>query len=96
MKPPVPDLRDLLDDLRAHSPVFAGLWEEGRVEVRRSAVKTFDHPAVGRLALDCDVAILPDTDQRFVVYSAEPGTSDAHALDLLRVVGVQNLEHSEP
>lgn len=91
--PDDPELRALLADLQTGSSTFARLWDEGRVAMRRSAKKSFNHPAIGRLALDCDVAILPDTDQRLVVYSAEPGTQDAEALDLLRVVGVQELDH---
>lgn len=60
-------------------------------EERRASRKAFDHPVIGRLTLDCDVLLLPDADQRLIVYSAEPGTPDADALDLLRVVGVQEL-----
>lgn len=87
--PDDPGLRRLLDELRAGSERFAQLWGEGHVEVRRASRKTFDHPQVGRLTLDCDVLVLPEGDQRMVVYSAEPGTTAADALDLLRVVGVQ-------
>lgn len=84
-------MRRLVDDLRTGSTRFARLWDEVRVEMRRSGEKTFDHPVVGRLTLDCDLLLLPDTDQRVVVYSAPAGTSAAEALDLLRVVGVQTL-----
>jgi transcriptional regulator with XRE-family HTH domain len=89
--PDDPDLARLIDDLQRHSPTFARLWDEGRVELRRSSVKTFDHPDVGRLTLDCDVTILPDTDQRLIIYSAEPDSPDWSALGLLRVVGIENL-----
>jgi transcriptional regulator with XRE-family HTH domain len=89
--PDDPELRDLLDDLRTGSPEFARLWDDHRVAVRRSSRKTFDHPEVGRLTLDCDVLHLPDVDQVLVVYSAAEGTLDADALALLRVIGVQDL-----
>jgi transcriptional regulator with XRE-family HTH domain len=89
-----PDLSELIDDLRQQSRIFTRLWDEGRVEMRRASVKTFDHPDTGRLTLDCDVAILPDSDQRLIIYSAEPGTSDWSALELLRVIGVQRLAPS--
>lgn len=88
------DLSELVDDLRHQSATFARLWNEGRVDRRRASVKTFDHPAVGRLTLDCDVAILPDSDQRFIIYSAEPGTSDWSTLEVLRVIGVERLAPS--
>lgn len=84
-------VRDLVDDLRRGSPDFRRLWDAGHVAVRRASRKTFEHPAVGRLTLDCDVLLLPDSEQRLIVYSAEPGTPDADALDLLRVIGVQQL-----
>lgn len=81
----------LVGDLHVGSAVLRELWDAGHVAVRRRSRKTFDHPAVGRLTLDCDVLLLPDSDQRLFVYSTEPGTPDAEALDLLRVVGVQSL-----
>jgi MmyB-like transcription regulator ligand binding domain len=74
------------------SPRFAELWDDGRVAERRSSRKTVHHPQLGRLVLDCDALHLPDVDQRLIVYSAAPGSSDAEALALLRVVGLQTLE----
>jgi hypothetical protein len=47
------------------------------------------HPSVGPLTLDCDSLHVPDADQSLVVYSAPPGTPEAGALALLRVVGTQ-------
>lgn len=90
--PDDPGLRRLVDELLAQSPRFASLWEEGAVAERRSSSKTVDHPQLGRLTLDCDALHLPDLDQRLIVYSAAPGSSEAEALALLRVVGLQDLE----
>ena len=56
-----------------------------------SNTKTFDHPEVGRLTLDCDSLFVPDSDQAVVVYSAAPGTPAASGLELLRVTGTQRL-----
>jgi transcriptional regulator with XRE-family HTH domain len=84
------DLQRLLDDLHA-SGRFRELWDASHIAVRRRSRKTFDHPSVGALTLDCDVLLLPDSDQRMVVYSAAPDSPDAEVLDLLRVVGVQAL-----
>jgi len=89
--PDDPDVAALIGELRAGSRDFVRLWDDGRVEMRRASVKTFDHPIVGRLTLECDLAILPDSDQRLIVYSAEPGTSAAETLALLRVIGIQDL-----
>lgn len=89
--PDDPGLQRLLTDLQAQSPQFARLWEQRRVAERRSDTKTVDHPELGPVTLDCDVLILPGTDQRLVVYSAAPGTPAAEALAVLRVVGLQSL-----
>jgi transcriptional regulator with XRE-family HTH domain len=89
--PDDPGLARLVADLRAGSTRFARLWAEGRVEEQRSKTKTIAHPDLGEITLDCDVLHLPDTDQRLVVYSAAPATPAAQALDMLRVVGTQQL-----
>jgi len=92
--PDDPGLARLLDDLRNGSRLFVRLWDEGAVAERRASRKTVDHPELGRLTLDCDALHIPDVDQRLIVYSAAPGTSEAEALALLRVVGLQDLEPS--
>lgn len=84
-------IRRLVDDLRAGSARFARLWDEGKVAERRSSRKTVHHPQLGRLVLDCDALHVSDVDQHMVVYSAAPGTPEAEALALLRVVGLQDL-----
>lgn len=89
--PDDPGLTRLLGDLRQGSDLFARLWDEGAVAGRRSSRKAVDHPDLGRLVLDCDALHLPDVDQRLIAYSAAPGTSEAEALALLRVVGLQDL-----
>jgi transcriptional regulator with XRE-family HTH domain len=92
--PDDPGLRDLVDDLRTRSARFARLWEEAPVAERRSSRKSVHHPQLGRLELDCDALHDPDVDQRLIVYSAAPGTPEAEALALLRVIGVQDLERT--
>ncbi|WP_163511365.1 helix-turn-helix transcriptional regulator [Fodinicola acaciae] len=80
---------ELVRRLRAGSADFARLWDEHEVSVRRSQTKTFVHPEVGEIQLDCEVFMLPDAGQRLIVNSAEPGSSAEQALDLLRVLGTQ-------
>jgi transcriptional regulator with XRE-family HTH domain len=84
-------IHQLVDRLLAHSEEFAALWAEHEVAVRRSARKRLNHPAVGRLELDCEALHVPERDQWVVFYSAAPGSRSAEALRLLKVVGVQNL-----
>lgn len=86
-------LRRFVRDLTAKSPLFAELWESGAAQPRRepSKRKIIDHPAVGRLALDCDTLFVATDDLRIMIYTAEPGTEDAERLELAIVLGTQEL-----
>lgn len=89
--PDDPDLRTLVTDLRATSPTFARLWDLRELDERHGDRKTIVHPEVGPLELDCDTLVVHADDQVLIVYSAAPGTHEAQALDLLRVVGLQRM-----
>lgn len=89
--PDDPRLLRMISELRASSPEFAQLWAQRPVQARHSDRKRFAHPQLGVLALDCDVLAVPGDDQVLIVYSAAPGSPDADALALLRVLGVEPL-----
>jgi transcriptional regulator with XRE-family HTH domain len=84
-------LRRLVAELRAKSPRFARLWDEGAIGRHEAARKTIDHPSVGPLTLDCDVITVAGSDLRMMIYTAEPGTEDAERLALLTILGTQAL-----
>jgi transcriptional regulator with XRE-family HTH domain len=86
-------LRDLVATLTAASPRFVELWAAADVVPagERARRKTVDHPAVGRITLDCDTLAVTGDDLRITVYSAEPGTEDADRLELAVVLGTQAL-----
>ncbi|MFE0517955.1 helix-turn-helix transcriptional regulator [Streptomyces sp. NPDC058954] len=84
-------LQLLIEELRAGSPRFAELWEAGVVGRLQGSHKTIDHPQVGLLTLDCDLLRVGENDLHILVYSAEPGTEAAEKLELLSVLGTQNL-----
>ncbi|MER8004121.1 helix-turn-helix transcriptional regulator [Streptomyces sp. NPDC094149] len=84
-------LQHLVAELRARSPRFAELWEAGVVGRLQASRKTIDHPQVGLLTLDCDLLRVEENDLHILVYSAEPGTEAAQKLELLSVLGTQNL-----
>ncbi|GLW23840.1 XRE family transcriptional regulator [Microbispora amethystogenes] len=84
-------LAELVRRLRARSEEFSALWNAHDVAVRRADVKRFQHPVVGLLELDCEVMLSPEHDQRLVVYTARPGSESRERLELLRVVGLQDL-----
>ncbi len=52
--------------------------------------KTFLHPQVGRLALDCEVLLTASGEQSLILFTARPGTDTAERLELLRVLGREN------
>ncbi|WP_432091216.1 helix-turn-helix transcriptional regulator [Streptomyces sp. NRRL F-5630] len=81
----------LVAALRAGSPRFAELWDEGTVGAHLSTRKIIAHPHVGEIRLDCDVLTVHDSDLRIMVYTAEPGTTDAERLALAGVLGNQDL-----
>jgi hypothetical protein len=86
----------LVKRLLAVSPEFAALWAEHDVAVRRSDTKRVLHPVVGELDLDCEVLVNDGGDQRLLVFTAAPGSVTAERLELLRVVGLQDLPRPEP
>ncbi|MEY9963949.1 transcriptional regulator with XRE-family HTH domain [Streptacidiphilus sp. MAP12-16] len=86
----------LVRRLLADSPEFAALWAEHDVAVRRSDTKTIVHPVVGEIELDCEVMLSGAHEQRLIVYTARPGSVGQERLELLRVVGLQDLSRSEP
>jgi len=89
--PDDPGLQRLIGTLRARSPRFATHWDRRDVGERPDQHKTINHPELGPMRLDCDQLTVHQDDQTLVVYSAEPGTRSAEALELLRVVGLQQL-----
>ncbi|SEN86045.1 helix-turn-helix transcriptional regulator [Actinacidiphila rubida] len=90
-RPDDPRPAALVAELRAASPRFASLWAEHEVAVRRSDTKRFLHPVVGLLELQCEVLLSAGHDQRLVVHTARPGSESYERLQLLRVVGLQDL-----
>lgn len=90
--PDDPEVQALIDELLAGSEEFARLWATHEVAARPTLCKTFDHPVVGPLAVNCDVLDITDRDQRVVIYTATPGTPSEEALRLLSVIGTQRLD----
>lgn len=81
----------LIAELRRRSDRFAELWDAGAVGGVEGSRKTVDHPQVGALTLDCDVLSVAGSDLRIMVYTADPDSADAERLELVGVLGTQNL-----
>jgi len=87
-----PELKGLIRELLDGSQEFARLWAVHDVAPAPTLIKTFDHPVVGPVTVNCDVLDLADRDQRVVIYTATPGTPSEEALRLLSVLGTQRLD----
>ncbi|MCX4572035.1 helix-turn-helix transcriptional regulator [Streptomyces sp. NBC_01571] len=92
--PSDPAVTTLVDELRDGSPEFARLWERHDVQAAPMLTKTFRHPVVGELTVDCDSLALTDHDQYLVLYTAPPGSRGAEALALLNVLGAAGVDAS--
>jgi transcriptional regulator with XRE-family HTH domain len=87
--PADPAVTWLVEELRHGSLEFARLWERHDVQAAPMLTKTFHHPTVGKVTVDCDRLALTDRDQHLVLYTAAPGSRDADALALLNVIGAE-------
>ncbi|MEV6111443.1 helix-turn-helix transcriptional regulator [Streptomyces sp. NPDC052109] len=90
-RPGDPEPAALVAELRGGSEEFARLWNRHEVAVRRSSTKRFRHPVVGLLELDCEILLSDDQRHQLVLHTARPGTESHERLQLLRVVGLQDL-----
>ena len=92
--PADPSVAGLVDELRDGSAEFVRLWERHDVQATTMLTKTFRHPVVGDVTVDCDSLDLTDRDQHLVLYSAPAGSPDAEALAFLDVLGADDLTAS--
>jgi transcriptional regulator with XRE-family HTH domain len=90
--PDDPELAELVADLRAGSEEFAQLWASHDVSDETTLRKTFRHPLVGPVTVNCDVLDIADRDQRLVIYTATPGSPSEEALRLLSVISTQRMD----
>ncbi|MFC8370874.1 MULTISPECIES: helix-turn-helix transcriptional regulator [unclassified Streptomyces] len=90
-----PTVTGLVERLRAASAHFRRLWAEHEVAVRRADRKTFLHPRVGRLLMDCETLVTPDQRQQLLVLT--PADTEARErLELLRVLGSEEFPTGTP
>jgi len=77
-------LTDLVGELSTRSETFRTLWATHDVMFHRTGQKRLHHPVIGDLDLAYEAFDLPaDPGLRMLVYTAEPATPTADALNLL-------------
>ncbi|UBQ03984.1 hypothetical protein LCG91_07505 [Curtobacterium sp. TXMA1] len=91
--PEDPVIAALVDELRQGSEHFARLWERRDVQPVSVLTKTFTHPTVGAITVDCDDLHLAEQDQTLVLYSAPAGSESADALQFLDAIAAT---HDDP
>jgi transcriptional regulator with XRE-family HTH domain len=89
--PDDPSIAALVADLLAGSKEFARIWALHEVATQQSMCQTIHHPVVGRIDVICEILLIPERDQRVVLYTADPGSPSDQAIRLLDVIGTQDL-----
>lgn len=85
----------LVDEMQRESPEFGELWADHDVAVRRTLCKYLEHPIVGPIHIECQVLLIPDRNQRLVVYTTEPGSPSGEAMRRLREIRAQETPAAE-
>jgi hypothetical protein len=86
-----PEVAALVERLRAESTEFETVWSEHRVAYKTSASKRFVHSQLGVIALHCETLVTQKEGQHLLVHSPQPGTDAREKLNLLGVIGTQQL-----
>ena len=77
-------LTDLIGELSTRSDRFRAWWAAHDVRLHRSGVKRLHHPLVGDLTLTYEsMELTADQNLRLNAYSAQPGSPDQDALNLI-------------
>ncbi|MFJ4427197.1 helix-turn-helix transcriptional regulator [Streptomyces bobili] len=80
----------ILAELQEHSPEFLRMWELREV-ARYGDCKTLLHPELGRIDVDAQLLYTENRAQTLVVLTTRPGTESHSKLELLSVIGQQQL-----
>lgn len=84
---------ELVAGLEACSSEFRAVWAQHEVTLKRSRYKRLIHPEVGELEVHCQTLFDLDQSQGLLVFTATPGSDSYDRLQLLAVIGRQQLAH---
>ncbi|MER5552955.1 helix-turn-helix transcriptional regulator [Streptomyces sp. NPDC002793] len=88
------EARSMIDALLGISPEFAALWADHDVAFRRDDRKRLQHPTLGLIEVNCLHLFSEDGRQRLLWFTPAVGADSASLLELLAVIGTQ--EMAEP
>jgi transcriptional regulator with XRE-family HTH domain len=76
---------ELIGELSAGSPEFAGWWDDHHVRHRTPSRKRYRHPVVGEMTFFYEsLQQVGEPEQTLCVYNVQPGSGSAQALQVLR------------
>lgn len=81
----------MVDELLGCSTEFAALWAVHDVAFRRDDRKRIIHPTLGLIDVNCLNLFSEDGRQRLLWFTPALGTASADALDMLAIIGTQDL-----
>ncbi|MET9490880.1 helix-turn-helix transcriptional regulator [Nocardia sp. NPDC006630] len=82
---------ELARSLAQLSTEFTALWSDHEIGLGFTEQKRILHPEVGLIEVHCQTLLDPDQHQALLLFIATPGSSSQEKLDLLSVIGNQNL-----
>ncbi|MEJ7648083.1 MAG: helix-turn-helix transcriptional regulator [Nakamurella sp.] len=82
---------EVVADLDLRSAEFRAIWAEHEVARPHSKHKRILHPEIGIVEVFCQTLYDVDQDQGLLVFTATPGTESFDKLELLSVIGAQQL-----
>ncbi|MCG8966450.1 MULTISPECIES: helix-turn-helix transcriptional regulator [Streptomyces] len=86
-----PEVGTMIRTLLDVSPEFAALWADHDVAFRRDDRKRIVHPTIGVIEVNCLNLFSEDGRQRLLWFTPAVGTDSAGLLELLAVVGTQEV-----
>ncbi|MFD0274065.1 helix-turn-helix transcriptional regulator [Kitasatospora sp. NPDC127111] len=86
----------MIHSLLGLSPEFASLWADHDVAFRRDDRKRLNHPTLGLIEVNCLNLFSEDGRQRLLWFTPVAGTDSSGLLDLLTVIGTQEIAEPTP
>ncbi|MFD8707710.1 helix-turn-helix transcriptional regulator [Kitasatospora sp. NPDC059648] len=86
----------VIQSLLGTSSEFASLWADHDVAFRRNDRKRLNHPVLGLVEVNCLNLFSEDGRQRLLWFTPATGTDSSGLLDLLAVIGTQEIAEPTP